>query len=88
MTAFSANSYCRYRQLGWFRFTADFKFVATWFSRFSYEATWTICQDSSARMRAENQSVTVEVSVSACVCKLKNSSKRCNLSVSHTIYSM
>ena len=31
-TAFSANSYCRYRQLGWPSFTSNFKFVATWFS--------------------------------------------------------
>ena len=32
VTAFIATSYCRYCQLGWLRFTINFKFVVTWFS--------------------------------------------------------
>ena len=41
--------------------------------------------NSSAWIHTENLSITLQVSMSVCAGKVKNSLEKCNLSVSHTI---
>ena len=84
VTAFSANSYCRDRQLSWLRFTSEFKLVTPWFSPpFPFEFARTTYLDSSAWKRVKNQSVTKQVSMSACTGKMKESPERCIFSVTY-----
>ena len=52
---------------------ASFKFVATWFLPFSIQICVDLCLDSSAWIRAENPSMTTQVSVTARAGKPQNS---------------
>ena len=58
---------------------------ASGFHHFPHESTRNSCLDSSARYRAENPSVSAQISVSARAGNSRNSSEKCKLSVSSTV---
>ena len=58
------------------------------FRHFLQESARNFCLDSSTRYPAEYPSVSTQISVSACAGNSRNSSEKCKLSVSNTVYSL